>query len=205
MAIFYHYTGEKGIQGIKQSGLITRGNSPFSSQRLFVCLTTSSDPEGHGLTYGSTITRESANFAEVAKLTNTPPDKDFITLANLRKFRLSIDIENNDPALFHWDDIVERIKTYDPVFDLIQQIPPEYNIDMAIIGFIVSTLYPNGSSLLSDEELFKAHFDIIYGLRPTKENTWWFFEGDIEISRITKVEKMNNNAVYEPFPWDHPS
>jgi hypothetical protein len=199
--MFYHYTSERGLHGIRQFGLIKRGDSPFCSQQIFVSLTTSSDPEGHGLLDGRTVLRGDANFAKLAQQTDQLPGIDRILTGNMREFRLSIDIDKNDPALFHWDSIVARAKARDPVFDHIQKLSDE-DINKLSIGLRLTALYPIGCAHLNDAELIKIYRDIEYGLLQTNEKTWWFFEGDIEVNRITKAEKMNNDSVYKAYSWN---
>lgn len=201
MATYYHFTGEDGLRGIQSSGQIFLGKSPFCSKARFVCLTDSPDPEGHGLPQGFLVPKKSANFVGLAKKTNAPAEADHIIMANLRKYRLSIEIPQGDPALFHWDDLVKKMLQNDLSFDAMPRNLSDAEKQIAFSEFIFSALHPGGYDHLTNIEIVSAVALISNKMvEGTKEDTWWFYEGEIDKSRITKIEReLEKKDGYEPY------
>lgn len=194
---FFHYTGYTGAVGILGSGRINCGCTPFDwKNKLAVCLTTDKSPDGHGLTEGEVVRLNDPNFPHVARSTKAPPGTTFVSCANLKNIRLTIEIEKTDPRLKSWAKVEKGFRQR-------EKSPHEAeNEDLLVLAFKHSASYPVGTDHLPTEQLRKELILTREGRFPEKSDTWWFYWGAIPSEWITRVERRVAGDEYVTLEGD---
>lgn len=163
--ILYHYTTRYAWDGIKAVGIL----KPSPRTPFWLCLTTDTNRDGHGLPDGREITG-----LQAANMPHEIVGGKFYCFDHT-ECRLKLDIAEDDSNLMHaWE-----------YFD---------SDDKRLSADI--TAYHPCDMMLSDDAL-KVTFALFVSLQlEPKSPTWWYYKGAMPLSRILVMERRDSHGSY---------
>ncbi|MBB3211673.1 hypothetical protein FHW67_000921 [Herbaspirillum sp. Sphag1AN] len=169
--IFYHFTTAVGAREIVRTSEIQLGRLPAFEKELSarsgVSLTTSDQPDGHGLPDGRKVSDQEFQYLlknAPANFALDPDGNGGYFCVDHTEVRLEIDIPD---ALWGEYRVKRVIDSYDPI---------------QLLAMDVTAHFPLG--VYSDEEMLETIESLHTGRLVAKSPTWWWSEKAIPISMI---------------------